>query len=145
MGRVSVISSFFSQVQMTTPAEVFVFDLYVHRDASLLGTEEGADAPEVNLYSLLPGAPPYPLAGRERGRLPLREPLIDLGGARSPGGGAPDAILPEFARYNQAVEMIFTRLGWSASDFHGYRPKMRYPPIPALAVLRTVLPERVSK
>ncbi len=131
-------------VHITTPAELFVFDLFVHREAGLLGGDRAriGGPPEMNLYSLLPGGPPYPVGGRDRGRLPLHEPLIDLGGGGLKGIGPPDVILPEFPRYSQAVDMVFTRLGWTAGDFHGYRMKMRYPPIPTLAVFRSTLAER---
>ena len=39
-------------------------------------------------------------------------------------------------RYRQLVETVFERLGHSATDFAGYRLRMRFPPIPTLAVFR---------
>lgn len=114
---------------VTTPAELLIVDLYLHRACELA-------APDLALYSMLPGGPQYPQGGREHARLPLREGMIDLGAA------PPDLIVPEMPRYRQIVESVFERLGHNANEFAGYRLRMRYPPIPTLPVFRSALPER---
>jgi len=116
-------------VNLITPAELLIFDLFVHRAL------EFNLPPQVMLYSQLPGGPVYPNTGREQGLLPLRETMIDL------GAGRPDVITPEIPRYHALAEMAMRRLGGSPDDYQGYRLKMRYPPIPTLALYRHVLPE----
>ena len=54
----------------------------------------------------------------------------------------PDVIAPELPRYGRMVETVFQRLGFTATDFVGYRLKIAYPPIPATALFRHVLPEK---
>ena len=80
--------------------------------------------------------PPYPTAGRELGMLPLAETIEDL------GGGPPVTVVPGLPGYPRMVRAVFDRLGWNAERFHGLRLRIRYPPTPALAVLRYELPEQ---
>ena len=94
--------------------------------------------PTAHLYSLLPGGPVYPSCSRDRGQLLLREPLIHL------GAWPPDLVTPEVPRYRQLVQFVANRLNCTLKDFEGYRIKMRYPPVPALALLRHELPEKPS-
>lgn len=115
---------------ISTPSELLISDVYIHRDAGM------RLPPQLALYSMLPGEPPYPMAGRDRGMLPLREGMTDL------GASPPDTIVPEFARYRQLVDLVCERMGWSSNDFAGYRLRMRYAPIPTLTVFRFPLAER---
>jgi hypothetical protein len=116
--------------RLNTPVEFMIHDLFVHEDL------EYALAPEIFLYSQLPGGPVYPSAGRAGGLLPLYEKVIDL------GKGISGVTTPEVLQYRQMVQAVYDRLGWDAAKFHGFRFKMRYPPIPSLAVLRYELPEK---
>ena len=51
----------------------------------------------------------------------------------------------EIPQYKSMIEAVHDRLGWEAGRFHGFRFKMRYPPIPALAVLRYDLTGKPSE
>ncbi len=90
---------------LTTPAELIILDLFVHRDAGL------RMPPTPHLYSLLPGGPVYPSCGHDRGQLPLREPLIHLGAC------PPDLVTPEVRRYRQLVQAVADRLKCTLKDF----------------------------
>lgn len=113
---------------LSTPVETLLFDLYVHRELAF------AIPPRYSIYSQLPGGPVYPDDSRDRGRLPLAEDLIDL-------GSPPEPPTPETPRYNDMIALAAERLGWKLADFTGFRLRLRYPPIPALAVFRYELPE----
>jgi hypothetical protein len=117
-------------VYTSTPAEVLMLDLYVHRSCAF------ALKPEVAVYTNLPGGPIYPNDGRERGLIPVFEEIIDL------GAGPPDTTAPTFPRYGQMVEYGIARLGHAPKDFHGFRFRLRYPPIPAVALYRYELPQK---
>jgi hypothetical protein len=114
--------------RLYTPVELLIHDLFVHREL------EYALSPEVALYSQMPGGPVYPTSGRDRGLLPVRERVQERGGC------PPDLVTPELPRYRQMTQTVFERAGWDADDFYGFRFRMRYPPIPALAILRYELP-----
>ena len=110
--------------RLYTPAELLIHDFFVHRDL------EYAMSPQIHLYNQLPSAPPYPGGGRDCGLLPLCEEVQYL------GGGPPDVLAPEVPAYRSMIQSVFTRVGWNAHDFHGFRLTMRYPPIPTLALYR---------
>ena len=112
-----------------TPAELLIFDLFFHRDFTF------AIPPAASLYSELGATAPYPARGRDRNRLPLNEPLHDL------GTGSLLLATPEVRRYRQMVQMMFDRMGWAPEQFHGFRMKLPYPPCPAALVLNYRLPE----
>lgn len=116
-------------VNLGTPAELLIFDLFVHRELTF------AIPPTLAVYSQLPGGPLYPATGRDRGRLPVSDGLIEL------GAGPPDVVTIEVPRYRQMLERTCDRLGFALADFHGFRLRLPYPPIPACAVMRYELPE----
>lgn len=116
-------------VRLYTPVELLIHDLYVHRELAY------ALQPETLLYNQLPNLPAYPEGGREGGRLPLPESLQDL------GGGPPGTVIPELPNYAALLEGVFAARNWNLRDFHGFRLRMAFPPIPTLAVLRYDLPE----
>ena len=91
--------------------------------------------PRFFLYSQLGAAAPYPLDGRERGLLPVCDEVIDL------GAGPPALATPEIPRYREMAETAARAMGHSLPDFRGYRVRMRFPPIPTVAVLRHALAE----
>jgi hypothetical protein len=117
-------------VRLSTPAEILYHDLYVHRSLGF------AMNPQPRLYSDLPGGPIYPFDGLNAGLLPVTEDVIDLGIAPTM------AMTSDIPNYREMVGLAIERLGWKQSEFHGFRLRLRYPPIPALALLRYDLPER---
>jgi hypothetical protein len=114
---------------MNTPVESLVHDLFMHKDV------RPPNPPEVALYSQLRSEPEYPSGGRDRGRLPFADECIDL------GRSIRDVITPEFPQYLRLFEHVTRRLGYSVDDFHGYRLRMEYPPMPAIALFRHSLPK----
>jgi hypothetical protein len=114
--------------RLYTPTELALHDLFVHRDLTYALT------PEIYLYSQLPSMPSYPACGRDKGVLPLWEKVQSL------GNSPPDALTPELPQYRHMIQRVFERAGWNANDFFGFRFRMRYPPIPTLAILRYELP-----
>jgi len=111
-------------VRLSTPVEVLYHDLYVHRDLAF------AMKPEIFIYSDLPGGPTFPYDGLERGKLPVMEDVIYL------GEGPPNAAAADIANYRQMVDFAAERMGWSLNDFHGFRFRLKYPPIPTLCLYR---------
>jgi hypothetical protein len=109
--------------RLYTPVEVLVHDLFVHRDLS------HALSPDIFLYSQMPGGPVYPASGRDRGLLPLYQ-------RAQPLGHPPDLVTPELPTYPRMIHTVFDRLGWDPGDFFAFRLRLRYPPIPSLAVFR---------
>lgn len=110
--------------RLYTPAELLIHDLFVHQDL------ENAMNPTIHLYDQLPIAPPYPVCGRERGELPIFDPVQPL------GIGTASAVVPEFPRYRAIIEAACQRLAWNAREFMGFRFRLKYPPIPSVAVFR---------
>jgi hypothetical protein len=97
---------------LTTPADVGIHDLLIHDSLRC--------SPAVRLFSQLPG-------GLTRTPLPIGDALLDL-------GSPPYLVTPELPRYHQLLESACARLGHPLADFHAYRLRLRYPPIPALSV-----------
>lgn len=117
-------------VTLSTPAELLIHDLFVHRDL------EHALTPEITLHNLLPAGAQYSPLDPERGSLPLCEAIYEL------GGRPPDVMVPEIPNYRQMVASVFNRLGWHQKDFYGLRFKLRHPPIPSVATIIYDLPEK---
>lgn len=117
-------------VSLNTPVETVVHDLYIHRSLAF------AIPPRIAVYSQMPGGPVYPRDGRDKGLISLTDEVIDL------GAGPPDCTISVVPRCTQMVEFAVKRLGRELAEFHGFRFRLRYPPIPALALFRYELPER---
>ena len=111
------------------PAEVMIVDLFLHNSFTF------AIPPEAALYSELGAHVPYPGRGRDRDRLPLHEPLQDLGSGPLP------LATPDVPRYNRMVQFMFDRMGWKPTEFHGFRMRISYPACPTAFVLRYRLPK----
>lgn len=111
-------------VALSTPVESVVHDLFVHRSMRF------AFNPTAHVYSQLPGGPKYPDSGRLAGLLPVPGDVVDL------GAGPPDTTTAELPRYREMLEFTVKRMGHALNDFQGYRFRVRFPPIPAMAVLR---------
>lgn len=116
-------------VMLNTPAEVLYHDVFIHRALPFQSN------PAVFVYSQLPGGPVYPSGGREKGLLPIAENLVDL-------GMPPFVTTRDVPRYRELFETVCRRAGWDPADIHGYRFRLKYPPIPAIAVFRFELPQR---
>jgi len=110
---------------LNTPAETLLVDLLVHR------TLPFASEPEALLVSRMESDAHFATADCNRHRLPLHEKLNPIGSMVS---------TPLLPRHPELVAMAAERIGHPLSDFAGYRLVMRYPPIPAVAVLRNALP-----
>lgn len=118
-------------VTLSTPAEELVHDLYMHRDLHF------AMPPRAVMHSQLPGQPMYPESPRDHGLLPLAHDIVSLDELL-----ASERVPTEVPRMSEMLAMTAARLGWSMDDFEGYRLRLRYPPMPALSVIRYPLPER---
>ncbi|HUN80868.1 MAG TPA: hypothetical protein VMV81_05085 [Phycisphaerae bacterium] len=119
--------------RLYTPVETLVHDLFVHKDLTYAMT------PRIFLYSQMPGGPVFPTAHRDQGMLVVHDPIINL------GSGPPDVVTPEFPQYPKMVREVHERMGWRAEDFRGFRFRLRYPPIPSLAVWRYELPAKAKR
>jgi hypothetical protein len=115
---------------LRTPSDLLIFDLFVHRDLT------SAMNLEFILYSNLESGPLLPADALERYRLPAVEQVKSLGAFPSM------PATPEVPRYGEMVNYVFEQSGWRASDFAGFRVQMRYPPLPATAVLHWPLAKR---
>jgi hypothetical protein len=116
-------------VRLSTPVEVLYHDLFVHRDLAF------AMNPTVHIYSDLPGGPTFPYDGPDRGQLPAMEDMVDL-------GEPPNATAADLSNYRQMAEYAAERMGWNLKDFHGFRFRLKFPPIPTLCLYRYALMER---
>jgi len=109
---------------LNVPSEAAIVDLFVHKSIA------DSMPPSVTLSSLIELHEQDP----ERSRLPLNDPLIEL------GIPAPAPLTLEVPRYAEMFDLVMTRMNWSAEDFVGYRLRMNYPPLPAALVMRYELP-----
>ncbi|MFT7464903.1 MAG: hypothetical protein ACI9EF_003263 [Pseudohongiellaceae bacterium] len=110
---------------LNIPAEHLLVDLLVHRSLPF------AMPPEALLVSHMQSDAPLAAADRRRYEIPLHESVAPIGSVVS---------TPLLPRYPELVAMAVDRIGLQLSDFQGFRLVMRYPPIPAVAVLRHRLP-----
>lgn len=117
-------------MRMSTPVEEAFKDVYIHRSLAF------AKNVTASVYSDLPDGPRYPDVGGHPAVLPVTTEVADLG--ESP----PDTTTPEFPRYPDLVRFTAQHLGFSSDDFHGFRYRLRYPPIPSFVVMRHALLER---
>jgi hypothetical protein len=109
---------------LNIPSEVAILDLYVHRSMAY------AIPPTVSLASLIEPREP----DADRSRLPLHEPVIEL------GAPSPAPLTLEMPRYGEMVERVYARTGWAPEEFVGFRVKMAYPPLPTVLMMRYELP-----
>lgn len=114
-------------VRLNTPSEMLIHDIYIHKSFT------HAIPPQPRLMSMLGSR--YTNIAKHKEYLPFFEPLIDIG---SP---SPARITPEVPRYGEILSTLFTRTGWSPSEFQGFRIKMAYPPIPTAIGIEYTLPQ----
>jgi hypothetical protein len=86
----------------------------------------------------MPGGPVYPHDGRSSAVIPVSERIIDL------GASPPETTVASLPRFSEMVAYGAERMGWTLHDFHGFRFRVHYPPIPSQAIYRYELPERPS-
>ncbi len=110
--------------RLYTPAELLVHDLFVHRDL------QNAMGPSIHLYDQLPIAPSYPVGGRDQGELPVFDTVQAL------GPGTRSAMVPEFGPYCSMIDAACERLELNSADLMGFRFRLKYPPIPSVALFR---------
>lgn len=110
--------------RLYTPAELLIHDMYVHSDL------QNAMDPEIHLYGQLPISPKYPGGGREASKLPHHQDVQSLGSSTA------GAVAPELHWYRKMIESVFERAKWDAREFRGFRFRLKYPPIPSVAVFR---------
>lgn len=110
---------------LNVPSELTIFDLYVHESMQYAMT------PDVILTSLIEPREP----DAERSRLPLHEPLIEL------GAPSPAPLTLEVPRYAEMIDLVFDRTDWPRDQFTGFRLKLAYAPIPAVLTMRYALPD----
>ncbi len=115
---------------LTTPAEALVIDLFIHRSLDF------AMNPFARVYSQMPGGPKYPTEGPAVGLLPMPTDVIDL------GSSPPETTVTEIPRYREIVAFAAERSGCSLNDLQGYRYRLKFPPIPAIAILQHPLARR---
>lgn len=122
-----------SGLQIRTPVETLVHDLFVHRD--LFGPID----PKMLVYSELAGKPWYETAQSQRPEyhmLPFPERVEHLGRA----GTA--VHTPHVPQYEEMMRHVFGKLEWSLDDCDVYRLTMAYPVLATAVVLRFRMPTR---
>ena len=113
-----------------TPAEVLIFDSFIHRD--LFKDNERFTA---KLYSdLFAGGPKFRY--EESDQLPFSADVTYL------GNGALAGATPDIPRYNQAVQAVFDKCGVNGEDFDLYRLRLDFPPISTTILKERPLPNR---
>jgi hypothetical protein len=117
-------------VRLYTPAELLVHDLFVHKDL------QNAMAPSIHLYDQLPIAPQYPVGGRDQGELPVFDSVQAL------GPGTRSAMVPEFGPHCSMIDAACERLDVNSDELMGFRFRLKYPPIPSVALFRYPLADR---
>ena len=113
-----------SMVDLETPTEVVIADLFHHR--SLQYTMP----PEVFLLDRMTIPRGYDPAVDQHHHLPLTTKATRL------GPGHLGTATPQFPRYPEMLKYTFSQLDWEADALIGYRFTMRYPPCPAAILLQ---------
>ena len=109
---------------LNVPSEIVLFDLYVHRSVA------AAMPPHVTLSSMIEPRE----TEAEHSRLPLHEPLFEL------GVPTPAPLTLDVPRYDEMLSGVMQRMGWAPEEFTGYRLRMSYPPLPTALIMRYELP-----
>ena len=108
-----------------TPAEVVIYDHFVHRDV-FPGVER-----ELCVFSELA----TPITFDEQDRLRVPERVQDL------GPGLLRVHTPDAPGYAGLLRFAFSRCAWNADEFTLYRVRMAYPPLTTSLMIRHALPE----
>jgi hypothetical protein len=123
--------SFFlsAMIDLVTPSELLIFDMFLHRDLEHQGP------PETILLDRLSLERGYTPANEPHQKLPLSVRALPL------GGGTAGATTPRYPDYPRLLEHVYGCLGWRAEEFRGYRFLMHYPPVPTAVVLKLKSPD----
>jgi hypothetical protein len=108
---------------ISMPTETLLFDVLVHQDLPELSS------PKVMLFAATDSGGP----GRSDQAIPIEARPAELSG-RPPIFGT--QLIP---RYDELVAMILSRGGWNIREFRALRLTIKYPPMHAVAVLRSEL------
>lgn len=114
-------------VQLETPVERVIFDMYVHEDLQVEGI------PEVHLCDRLTHRHIARESDIEQESLPIGEEPFAL------GRGAAGAVTPHIPFYSRLVEFIGERIGHAPEEFRGSRFELKYPPISTALARRMAL------
>ncbi|MBX3365169.1 MAG: hypothetical protein KF866_10415 [Phycisphaeraceae bacterium] len=96
------------------PAQHLIFDVFLHRDIAR------RCIPSLELHLLTPSEPAHGMS-RWSTRIPTQPRLEILG----PGIAA--AETPLYPRYTEMLSYVFEQVGWSRTEFVGYRCQVAYP------------------
>ncbi len=116
-------------VIVSTPSEELYHDIFIHNDLPW------AFDLSAHLYGQLPGGPQYPSSGSDAPKLPVPTDMIDL-------GSPPQIVEQDIPQYGEMVALAARQLGCDLSAFRAFRFRLKYPPIPTMAVLRHPLLSR---
>jgi len=120
-----------SMIDLITPSELLVLDMFLHHDLEHEGT------PEAFLLDRLTSTRGFrPEAQRIPEQLPLSIQTFSL------GSGTAEVSSPRYPEYPDLLNHIFDCMDWRANDFRGYRLLMPYPPVPTAAMLMIKSPEK---
>ncbi|HYE62952.1 MAG TPA: hypothetical protein VD997_13230 [Phycisphaerales bacterium] len=111
------------------PAEVFHYDMFVHR--SLFGPVQRELVMFSDLNSNIAFAP--------SDTLPIPERVQDL------GRGIGLAQTPDLPGYQELAASVFQLLGENPDEYELYRARVAYPPMPTSVMFRHPLPERAPE
>lgn len=117
-------------LNLTTPAELAVQELWIHRSLPFAFNIEHA------VYSRLPGGPTFPEHKEHVHPLPVFGEVNDV-------GCPPDMTVSEVPFYGDMMRWTTGRLGFELSDFRAFRCRLAFPPIPTISVMRHPLLPRV--
>jgi len=122
-----------AMIDLQTPSEMLIFDLFLHRDLGL------TEIPEIMHLDRLNSARGYRTKGDELSHLPISSTIKLL----SPGTAS--CATPAYPDYHRLLDHTFEMIEQPPLDFRGYRFMMKYPTIPSAIVLRLKKPTRSSR
>jgi hypothetical protein len=117
-------------IHLSTPVESSILDVFVHKSMGF------AMRPEAGLYSELPADPSYPSDGGRASPLAAATDIIRLGTADA------DIATSDVPEYGEIVRFGAEKMGIAPGEFSGFRYRLRYPPIPTIAIMKHPLLRR---
>jgi hypothetical protein len=115
---------------VTLPVENVVFDLIFHRSLAI------SDSVEAMLYGFPLGGPDFPSMQQVKNQLPMTERPFEL------AGPPPALATPLVPAITRIAERVYTRMGWTPSEFRGLRLQIPYAPMGSQVVMRWPLPAK---
>ena len=113
-----------AMIDLQTPAEILLFDFFVHKGLDF------PTPPEVVHLDRLNAARGYNTTADEWNRLPLSATVALLGPASA------SIATHHYPEYRRLLDYTFDRIGMPLEDFKGFRFMMAYPTVPSAVVLR---------